>query len=34
MIIDELKIIDTAKATELLNEHGSVKKSIEAYLSK
>jgi N-acetylmuramic acid 6-phosphate etherase len=34
MIVDELKIIDTAKATELLNEHGSVKKSIEAYLSK
>jgi N-acetylmuramic acid 6-phosphate etherase len=34
MIMDELKTIDTSKATELLNEHGSVKKSIEAYQSK
>jgi len=33
MIMDELNTIDTAKATELLKEHGSVKKSIEAYHS-
>ena len=30
MIMDELKINDTAKAEQLLKTHGSVKKSIEA----
>ncbi|MFM6993476.1 MAG: N-acetylmuramic acid 6-phosphate etherase, partial [Sediminibacterium sp.] len=34
MIMDELKTIDATKAAELLSSHGSVKKSIEAYLSK
>jgi N-acetylmuramic acid 6-phosphate etherase len=34
MIVDELHSIDVTKAAELLNLHGSVKKSIEAYQSK
>jgi len=31
MILDELNSIDVTKAAELLNTHGSVKKSIEAF---
>lgn len=31
MIIDELKTVDTQKATELLKKYGSVKKSIDAF---
>jgi N-acetylmuramic acid 6-phosphate etherase len=34
MIMDELKTINTTTAAALLSEHGSVKKSIEAYQSK
>ncbi len=34
MIMDELKTIDATTAAALLSEHGSVKKSIEAYQSK
>jgi N-acetylmuramic acid 6-phosphate etherase len=31
MIMDELKTVDVTAATELLSQHGSVKKSVEAY---
>ncbi len=34
MIMDELKTVDATTATELLTEHGSVKKSVEAYNQK
>jgi N-acetylmuramic acid 6-phosphate etherase len=34
MIMDELKTIESTDAAELLSKYGSVKKSIEAYLSK
>lgn len=34
MIMDEIKTIDANIATSLLSEHGSVKKSIEAYQAK
>lgn len=34
MIMDELKTVDATTAAALLSEHGSVKKSIEAYQSK
>lgn len=34
MIMDELKTVDATTAAALLSEHGSVKKSIEAYHSK
>ncbi len=34
MIMDEIKTIDAKIATSLLSEHGSVKKSIEAYQAK